>query len=136
VSNPPPFWDAPPELQPRFRIIAGTCWLGLGIGFFIAFVGTWGFLFAAIFLWALVAIPAALVTMLWLRPTGGVRLMAARLLFVSCCAITIAGFVLAGALLDWKRSLPYVIFGIPLALSLWGAVLGFLGRPAHPRASA
>jgi hypothetical protein len=136
VTDPPPFWDPPPELQSRCPIIAGTAWLVLGIVFFISFVGSWGFLSAAILFWALGAIPAAFFTVRWLQPTGGVRVTAARLLFVCCCALAIGAFVLFAPLVDWKRTLPRIVLWLPLVLSLWGAVLGFLGRAKRTSASA
>jgi len=62
--------------------------------------------------------------------------MAARLLFVCCLALAVAAVAVFVPLIDWKRRLPYVVFWLPIVLSLWGAVLGFLGRQEELVASA
>jgi len=136
VKGLPPISNYPPELQPRCRVIAGSAWLVLGAGFFVLFIGSWGFLSAVIVLWALAAVPTAFLMIRWLRPNGGARVVAARLLFVCCLALAVAAVALFVPLIDWKRRLPYVVFWLPIVLSLWGAVLGFLGRQEERVASA
>ena len=136
MKDLPPVSNYLPGLQPRCRVIAGSAWLVLGAGFFVLFIGSWGFLSAVIVLWALTAVPTAFLMIRWLRPNGGARVMAARLLFVCCLALAVAAVAVFVPLIDWKRRLPYVVVWLPIVPSLWGAVLGFLGRQEERVASA
>ena len=127
----PPLSDYPSALQGRCRIIAGSAWLVFGAGFFFLLVWSWGSLSLAILLWAFAAVPTAFQMIRWLEPGGRLRVAFARLLLALCVALAIAAVIFFVPLVDWHQRAPYLVSWLPPAVSLFGAVVGFLGRGAR-----
>jgi hypothetical protein len=127
--------DLPSKVQLYCRLLAGTAWLGLACGFYILLGLTWGFLSIVLILWELAALPTALLMFRWLRPGGGARVVAARLLLACCIALGVVNAVFFVPLSDWHTRLPVVVFWLTVLFSVWGAVLGFLGRRREGRVS-
>ena len=124
-----PFWNYPPELQGRCRVLAGSAW----IVFAVFYLGSWGLAPVILVCWALPAMVTAFLMVLWVRHHGVVREVAASLLLL-CCVV--AFVVLTLESFHRMPPLPDTVAWVPLGLCLWGAVLGFFGRPGQSAAAA
>ena len=109
-------------------MIAGSAWLVVDAGVFFLLDWSRGSLSLAILLWAFAAVPTAFQMIRWLDPGGRLRVVVARLRLALCVALAIAAVIVFVPLVDWHRRAPHVVSWFPPAISLCGAVVGFVGR--------
>jgi hypothetical protein len=124
--------NAPLDSRPWCRFLAGSAWLAMGVWGYLAFGLAWGIPPVAIGVWALGALPIAILTVWWLRGRD-LRALSAWVLLLGCIV------VLEGGIATFDR--PHGLLSSPLgtlwalwSVSLAGAFLGFLGRgPSRDR---
>jgi cadmium resistance protein CadD (predicted permease) len=125
-----PLWDYPDDVQPRCQVVAGCAWIFLGFVYL-----TSGFPEVVATFWAVPAIMTSYFMVRWLWRKRRQRLWAVALLG-SC---TLYEVLLILSIVSWipsPRADAHWLGLLPIMLSLWGAVLGLIGRGAEPNAAA